>query len=212
LTEMYSWRAGLFTGLIEDLGRVVSAGSLLVLETALAPGLLPGESLAIDGSCLSVEKVSGKRVSFRVSPETLRRTVPFRAGAPVNLERPLRLDGRLHGHLVTGHVDCTGTVGAVRNQDGFATVRITCPGEWHGLLVEKGSVAVSGISLTVAGLVPGAGFTVAVIPETLSRTGAAHWKPGTQVNLEFDIIGKYVQRGMDCLEKQHGLRRKIEQG
>lgn len=202
----------MFTGLIEDVGRVVSAGSLLVLETELAPGLLPGESLAVDGSCLSVEKVSGRRVFFRVSPETLRRTVPFRAGAPVNLERPLRLDGRLHGHLVTGHVDCAGTVGAVRTQGDFLQVRISCPGEWHGLLVEKGSVAVSGISLTVAELVPGAGFTVAVIPETLARTGAAKWKPGSQVNLEFDIIGKYVQRGMECLGKQHGLRHRIEQG
>jgi riboflavin synthase len=202
----------LFTGLIEEIGRVVSTGSLLVLETGLASGLLPGESLAIDGSCLSVEKVSGKRVSFRVSPETLRRTVPFRAGAPVNLERPLRLDGRLHGHLVTGHVDCTGAVGAVRNQGEFSLVRISCPAEWHCLLVEKGSVAVSGISLTVADLVPGAGFTVTVIPETLTRTGAALWKPGTQVNLEFDIIGKYVQRGMECFGKQHGLRHKIEQG
>lgn len=202
----------MFTGLIEDMGRVVSAGSILVIETALAPGLLPGESLAVDGSCLSVEKVSGRRVSFRVSPETLGRTVPFRAGATVNLERPLRFDGRLHGHLVTGHVDCTGTVVAVRNQDGFATVRISCPGEWHSLLVEKGSVAVSGISLTVAGLVPAPGFTVAVIPETLTRTGAAGWKPGTKVNLEFDIIGKYIQRGLECSGKQNGLRHKIEQG
>lgn len=202
----------MFTGLIEDMGRVVSAGSLLVLETELAPGLLPGESLAVNGSCLSVEKVAGKRVFFRVSPETLRRTVPLRAGAPVNLERPLRFNGRLHGHLVTGHVDCTGTVGAVRNQGEFSLVRISCPGEWHSRLVEKGSVAVSGISLTVADLVPGAGFTVSVIPETLTRTCAALWKPGRQVNLEFDIIGKYVQRGMECFGKQHGLRHKIEQG
>lgn len=202
----------MFTGLIEGMGRVVSAGSLLVLETLLAPGLLPGESLAVDGSCLSVEKVSGRRVSFRVSPETIRRTVPFRPGAPVNLERPLRLDGRLHGHLVTGHVDCTGTVGAVRTQGDFSLVRVSCPREWHSLLVEKGSVAISGISLTVAELVSGTGFTVAVIPETLARTGAVHWKPGTQVNLEFDIIGKYVQRGMEFLGKQHGLRQKIEQG
>lgn len=202
----------MFTGLIEDTGRVVSAGSLLVLDTALAPELLPGESLSVDGSCLSVERVSGRRVFFRVSPETIARTVPFAAGAPVNLERPLRFDGRLHGHLVTGHIDCTGTVSSVRNQGGFATVTISCPKDWHNLLVEKGSVAVSGISLTVSGLVQGAGFTVAVIPETLTRTSASLWKPGTRVNLEFDIIGKYVQRGMDCSGKQHGLRQKIEQG
>ncbi len=200
----------MFTGLIEDMGRVVSTGSLLVIETRLAPELGCGESLAVNGSCLSVEKVHLNDAAFRVSPETLRRTAPFRTGGRVNLERPLRLDGRLHGHLVTGHIDCTGTVGAVRRDGGFALVRVSCDKRWHCLLVEKGSVAVDGISLTVADIVPGAGFTVMVIPETLSRTNAGEWKPGAPVNLEFDIIGKYVQKGMGL--NVPGLKEKIEQG
>lgn len=203
------WRAVLFTGLIEGTGRVVRAGAVLAVETGLAPGLAPGESLAVDGSCLTVEELRGNEALFRVSPETLGRTVPLRAGASVNLERPMKMDGRLHGHLVTGHVDCAGTVAAVRKEAGFAVFRFACPVQWHCLLVLKGSVAVNGISLTVAELSPGTGFSVSVIPETLSRTNAASWRPGTPVNIEFDIIGKYVQRNMGILKP--GLREKIEQ-
>lgn len=199
----------MFTGLIEGIGRVTRAGAVLAVETVLAAGLAPGESLAVDGSCLTVEEAKGNEARFRVSPETLGRTVPLKAGSMVNLERPVKMDGRLHGHLVTGHVDCTGLVAAVRKAAGFAVFRFTCPGQWHGLLVEKGSVAVNGISFTVAELVPGAGFSVSVIPETLSSTNAGTWRPGVRVNLEFDIIGKYVRRNMGLTSP--GLREKIEQ-
>jgi len=127
----------------------------------------------------------------------------------VNLERPLSLSARLHGHLVTGHVDCTGTVVSVRRLGEFRRVEITCPSRWRGLLVEKGSAAVNGISLTVADLLPGAGFSVAVIPETLERTNAGLWKPGHRVNIEFDIVGKYLRRFMET--GSNGLRDKLEQ-
>jgi riboflavin synthase len=200
----------LFTGLIEDVGRVKATGSVLVVETRLAGDVHPGESLAVNGMCLSVEKASGNDAFFRVSPESVDRAAPFLRGAHVNLERPMKLEGRLHGHLVTGHVDCTGVVRAVRKQGAFSTVQVSCPACWHSLLVEKGSVAVSGISLTVADLLPGVGFSVAVIPETLSRTHACRWKPGEAVNLEFDIIGKYIQRSIG-LANRPGLREKLEQ-
>ncbi len=199
----------MFTGLIEGTGRVVTAGETLSLETGLSPELRPGDSLAVDGSCLTVERLTGSTARFRVSPETLRRTVPLTPGVRVNLERPLVFSGRLHGHLVTGHVDCTGTVASVRNQGRFALVEITCPSRWHELLVEKGSAAVNGISLTVADLLPGAGFSVAVIPETLDRTNAGLWKPGYRVNIEFDIVGKYLQRFFQ--QRSNGLREKLEQ-
>lgn len=199
----------MFTGLIEGIGKVLTAGEVLSLETGLCPELSPGDSLAVDGSCLTVDRVAGSTARFRVSPETLRRTAPLIPGARVNLERPLALSGRLHGHMVTGHVDCTGTVASVRSQGSFALVNITCPSRWHGLLVEKGSAAVNGISLTVAGLLPGAGFSVALIPETLSRTNAGLWKPGYRVNIEFDIVGKYLQRFLE--NNTRGLREKLEQ-
>ncbi len=199
----------MFTGLIEGMGRVAAAGENLSLETDLSSELRPGDSLAVDGSCLTVERLSGSTAVFRVSPETMRRTVPLGPGARVNLERPLSLSARLHGHLVTGHVDCTGTVVSVRRLGEFRRVEITCPSRWRGLLVEKGSAAVNGISLTVADLLPGAGFSVAVIPETLERTNAGLWKPGHRVNIEFDIVGKYLRRFMET--GSNGLRDKLEQ-
>ncbi len=199
----------MFTGLIERVGRVAAAGETLSLETDLSSELRPGDSLAVDGSCLTVERLSGSTAVFRVSPETMRRTVPLGPGARVNLERPLSLSARLHGHLVTGHVDCTGTVVSVRRLGEFRRVEIACPSRWHGLLVEKGSAAVNGISLTVADLLPGAGFSVAVIPETLERTNAGLWKPGHRVNIEFDIVGKYLRRFMET--GSNGLRDKLEQ-
>lgn len=202
----------MFTGLIEDTGRVRAAESgLLIVETRLAAELAPGDSMAVDGVCLSLEKAAAGKAFFRVSPETLSRAAPVKPGSIVNLERPLRFDGRLHGHLVTGHVDCTGTVVSLRRRGSFSSFDLSCPGRWHTLLVEKGSVAVSGISLTVADLLPGVGFTVAVIPETLSRTRAGDWRPGTVVNLEFDIIGKYIQRAMAFGDDRAGLREKLEQ-
>jgi len=191
------------------MGRVAAAGENLSLETDLSSELRPGDSLAVDGSCLTVERLSGSTAVFRVSPETMRRTVPLGPGARVNLERPLSLSARLHGHLVTGHVDCTGTVVSVRRLGEFRRVEITCPSRWRGLLVEKGSAAVNGISLTVADLLPGAGFSVAVIPETLERTNAGLWKPGHRVNIEFDIVGKYLRRFMET--GSNGLRDKLEQ-
>jgi len=203
----------LFTGLIEAVGRVESCSSgTLKISTELAEEAREGDSLSVDGSCLTVTSITGDILSFTCSRETVSRTVlsHYRAGTGVNLERPLRLDQGLHGHLVTGHVDEAAQILKIETLARGKTAWISCSGEGYALLVEKGSVAVSGISLTVAGLVPGR-FSVAVIPETLNRTTAFEWKPGFRVNLEYDIIGKYVKKYADSALSSEGLRRYLEQ-
>jgi riboflavin synthase len=128
----------------------------------------------------------------------------------VNLERSLAADGRLHGHFVTGHVDTIGTVTKVKKANRFAEITVTFPGEHSLLTVEKGSIALSGISLTIASLAE-TDFTVAVIPATLSETNAKEWKPGFHVNIEFDIIGKYVIRAAKAVRSNESLREYLEQ-
>ena len=199
----------MFTGLIEATGRVIGTGAVLQVETPEEMGLNPGDSLCVNGSCLTVTETRGRKMSFDVSPETFRRiNAPLR-GETVNLERSLRADGRLHGHFVTGHVDCTGVIRKVVRYSGFSQVTIGFPQEHSPLLVEKGSVAVSGISLTVSALTHSE-FTVALIPETLKNTSAGGWEPGRKVNLEFDIIGKYVVRAAAGTRSEGSLRKYLE--
>lgn len=169
-----------------------------------------GDSLSVNGSCLTVRSVSGRSLSFDLSPETAGRIVMPDTGETVNLERPLEMNGRLHGHFVTGHVDCTGTVRRMQRRAGFTEVTISYPGRFSTLLVEKGSVALSGISLTVYGLRKDV-FSVSLIPETLERTSAGTWKPGRKINIEFDIIGKYAVRAMDRTGPDEKLRKYLEQ-
>ncbi len=199
----------MFTGLIETTGRVTASGSRLEIESGIELSLGKGDSLCVDGSCLTVTGISGKRITFDVSPETAGRIKTPSIGETVNLERSLKASGRLHGHFVTGHVDCTGTVLRVRRLSAFSEVSIGYPSEYRQLVVEKGSVAVSGISLTVSALEPGS-FTVALIPETLGGTCAGGWKPGAKVNLEFDIIGKYVARAVSGAGTEASLRKYLE--
>jgi riboflavin synthase len=199
----------LFTGLIETTGIVKRTGVKLELEMAEDLDLRVGHSLSVNGSCLTVTNTSGRTAAFDVSRETSGRTVSPVTGMRVNLERAMPADGRLHGHFVTGHVDCRGTVTEVKRLSGFSEIRILFPESYSALLVEKGSVAVSGISFTVAEL-KGCSFTVAVIPETLSRTTAGEWKPGTAVNIEFDIIGKYVARAVSSARSEGSLREYLE--
>lgn len=203
----------MFTGLIEGKGRVVGfSGGRLVVDTALAQEVSSGDSIAVDGSCLTVSEKSSGNLVFHCSPETVSRTIisKYRTGLEVNLERPLSVSGRLHGHIVTGHVDGTGSVLRVRREGGGMTAWVSYSSEFAELLVPKGSVAVSGISLTVADL-DSSRFSVSLIPETLERTTAGSWKPGTRVNLEFDLLGKYVQRQIRAALGSVELRKYIEQ-
>jgi riboflavin synthase len=190
----------MFTGLVADIGTVEEVesgaeGARLRIRTALAGELSPGDSIAVNGACLTAADTNGDRFGADVMNQTLERTSlgPVRPGARVNLELPLRLSDRLGGHLVQGHVDGTGEVTST-GDDGFARrLTIEVPDELRRFVVERGSVAVDGVSLTVAGLTE-RGFEVALIPETLERTTLGDAAEGTRVNLELDVIARYVDR------------------
>jgi riboflavin synthase len=203
----------LFTGLIEGTGKVVrmAGGSLVIEERFLQIPPSRGDSLCVDGACLTVSSAENGGLLFRCSGETLSRTIAgdYHPGCAVNIERPLEVGGRLHGHMVTGHVDCAAAVLRVERTGGGATVWFSYPAGQSLLLVEKGSVAVSGISLTIAFLMPDR-FSAALIPETLERTTAGAWKPGSAVNLEFDILGKYILRQAEAARGADRLREYLE--
>ena len=195
-----SFSKPMFTGLIESVGRVagidqMSGGVRISIATELAPDLGVGDSLAHNGVCLTVVAADGERVATEVSPETLRVTSlgALHPGALVNLERPLRADSRLGGHFVLGHVDATGTITAIAQEGEFYRIAITYPPHLAPLLIPKGSVAVDGISLTVAELRAGE-FDVQIIPFTWDHTNLQASSVGDPVNLEADVLGKYVVR------------------
>jgi riboflavin synthase len=189
-----------FTGLVADLGTVTSVedsgdGVRLGVSTALARELRVGDSVAVNGVCLTATAVDGDTFGADVMHETLRRSSlgAVREGGPVNLELPLRAADRLGGHFVQGHVDGIGTVTGVR-EDGFSRlVTIEAEPEVLRYVVEKGSIAVDGVSLTVA-TVSDDTFSVALIPETLERTNLGSAEPGAIVNLEVDVLAKYVEK------------------
>ncbi|MGE5304777.1 MAG: riboflavin synthase [Alphaproteobacteria bacterium] len=190
----------MFTGLIEDVGRigslhVGSQAAVLVVQTGLpVRAMRLGASIAVNGACLTVVK-KGKRVfTVDVSPETLKRTnlQSLRVGSLVNLERPMRLQDRLGGHLVTGHIDGVARVTSIEKTGDFTFFTFGVPPPLGRLLVTKGSVAVDGISLTV-NRCSERRFSVAIIPFTLQHTNLRDRKVGDKVNLETDLIGKYVQ-------------------
>jgi riboflavin synthase len=170
-------------------------GVRLEVETPLASELSHGDSIAVNGVCLTAVDPDGERFRADVMAETLRRSSlgPLGAGDDVNVELALRAGDRLGGHMVQGHVDGTGTVEAL-GDEGFARViRIACDPELLRYVVEKGSIAVDGVSLTVAS-VDDSGFTVSLIPETLERTTLGAAAPGRVVNLEVDVLAKYVEK------------------
>ncbi len=192
----------MFTGIVEEMGTVsaVERGSgplRLGIATGLAPGLPTGGSLAVNGVCLTIVGRGDGTLVFDVGPATLRSTAlgDLRPGDPVNLERPLRFGGDLGGHLVLGHVDGVGTITSVE-RDATARVRIALPSpDLEPLLIPRGSVAVDGISLTVADIA-GTVFEVMVIPHTLAVTTLGRAAAGGRVNLEMDVIGKYLLRSL----------------
>jgi riboflavin synthase len=190
----------MFTGLVQELGRVraierESAGVRLEVETSLAGELSQGDSIAVNGVCLTAVDVKDGAFRADVMNETLRRSSlgPLEPGAQVNLELPLRAEDRLGGHFVQGHVDATGSVDSVTVEGFSSVVRITCAPDVLRYVVEKGSIAVDGVSLTVAEI-DDEGFSVSLIPETLERTTLGSAVPGRVVNLEVDVLAKYVER------------------
>jgi riboflavin synthase len=189
-----------FTGLVADLGRVVALqeggdGAVLEVATPLAGELGVGDSVAVNGVCLTATAVTGDGFSAQAMHETLARTSlgRLRTGSAVNLELALRADGRLGGHIVQGHVDATATVTGWR-EEGFARVlAVAAEAGVLRYLVEKGSIAIDGVSLTVSRLHE-AGFEVSLIPETLQRTTLGALEVGEEVNLEVDVLAKHVER------------------
>jgi len=191
----------MFTGIVEELGavRALDGGRLVVGCRLVAMDSPIGASLAVNGICLTVVERTDDTLAFDLSGETLERTSlgSVRAGATVNLERPVTLAARLGDHLVQGHVDGVGRVAAIdREPDAGATVTIRIPDELEPLVVEKGSIAVDGVSLTVAAL-DGAEVRLALIPHTLAATTLGSAAVGDPVNIEVDIIGRYVAHLME---------------
>jgi riboflavin synthase len=193
-----------FTGIVEAVGSVRAlrrAGGrveLVVEAPPIVPGTRVGDSVAVNGTCLTVTAVRGGALQFDVMPESLERSSlgGLREGSPVNLERALRADGRLDGHIVQGHVDGIGRVRELRREGDDVRLFVECAPAFAELLVEKGSVAIEGVSLTVVGVAP-AGFDVALIPHTLAVTTLGRLAPGDRVNLEADVLGKYVKRYLE---------------
>ena len=194
-----------FTGIVEELGEVVGidvagdSARIRVRGPLVTGDAARGDSIAINGVCLTVTGTQDGEFSADVMGETLDHSSlgALRPGAAVNLERPMRPDGRLGGHIVQGHVDGTGTIVARQPAGDWQTVRISIPAALARYVVRKGSVAVDGISLTVSGLADDAGgswFEVSLIPETLARTTLGRKQPGEVVNIEVDMIAKYVER------------------
>jgi riboflavin synthase len=196
----------MFTGIVEETGRVLRRTGLRLVVSAGATldATRVGSSLAVNGVCLTAVELGADSVGFDVGPETLARSAlgDLSPGDEVNLERPMRLDGFVGGHLVLGHVDGVGLVSAVDRDGETARLRI----EWQDpglgpLLIPKGSVAVDGVSLTVAALGATA-FEIMVIPHTLERTSLGGLRAGRRVNLEMDVIGKYVLRALSLREER----------
>jgi riboflavin synthase len=196
----------MFTGLIEAIGEVTArtattGGQRISIRSPLAAGLGLGDSVAVNGVCLTVVKTDAA-FHADVGPETLRVTTlgSLEDGALVNLERPLRGDGRMGGHFVQGHVDAVGRIEDLRPASDFHWLTVSFPTELGRYLVVKGSIAVDGISLTVAGLGDDR-FDIQLVPFTLEHTNLKRARIGDRVNLECDMIGKYVARAAELILK-----------
>lgn len=191
----------MFTGLIRSVGTITGSktdhdgGCTLRVACPGLGGESDGASVAVDGVCLTLVNRAGDTLTFQVGPETLARTClgRLKPGDRVNLEPSLHVGDPLGGHFVTGHVDCVGSIAEVLESGGWRTYRFTCPAGYDDLLVLKGSVAVDGISLTIAEVSEG-GFGVMLVPHTLSHTTLGAKKTGDPVNLEFDLLAKHVRK------------------
>lgn len=191
----------MFTGIIQELGTVLAAeregGNIraTILAERSAPRLSVGSSIAVNGACLTAVSAGRDRFTAEIVEETLRKTALGRALARkrVNLELPLRADGLIDGHLVLGHVDTTGTIEAIEERDGSWWFTVGVPRAFHPFLVHTGSIAVDGVSLTVAGI-EGNRCRISIIPHTMEQTLFGLYRVSDPVNIEVDVIGKYVER------------------
>lgn len=194
----------MFTGIIEEIGKVeaVAKGSNSAVITIAAVKVLEdtkiGDSIAVNGVCLTVTSISGRKFSADVMAETLRRSSlgSLKHGSMVNLERAMAANGRFGGHIVSGHIDGVGVISSFEKEDNAVWVEIETPAKILRYIVEKGSITIDGISLTVAKLTDSS-FAVSVIPHTGEETTLLNRNPGDIVNLENDIVGKYVERLMN---------------
>jgi riboflavin synthase len=185
----------MFTGIVDEVGTVVEGGARLVVSgPKVAEDSEPGASVSVNGVCLTVTDRDAWVLSFDLSRETLERSAleDLRAGDPVNLERPVTLAMRLGGHLVQGHVDGVATIDALEPSEGGAMLTCTIPDGLSRYVVEKGSIAVNGVSLTAVG-VDGRRFGAALVPFTLEATTLGTAKLGDRVNLEVDVVAKYIE-------------------
>ena len=194
----------MFTGIIEEVGTIASVRSgsvssrLTISGSRIFDDLQLGDSVAVNGVCLTAANISGNTFDADVMAETIRRSNlgTLRPGSRVNLERAMLAGGRFGGHIVSGHIDGTGTITEMRREENAVWVTVKAPASILRLIVEKGSIAIDGISLTVAELGSDQ-FRVSIIPHTGEETILLSKKPGDAVNLENDVIGKYVERLMD---------------
>ena len=205
----------MFTGIIEELGRVDSIGSgrLSILASKVLEDVQLGDSIAVNGICLTVTGFDRKHFTADVMPETIRRTAlrELKKGSPVNLERALTLSSRLGGHIVSGHIDGTGEVESFANEGNAVLLKVQAASEILHYIVEKGSVALDGISLTVAAVTE-KDFTVSLIPHTREVTNLHAKQKGSPINIETDVLGKYVEkllRGREASERTGGLTREF---
>jgi riboflavin synthase len=195
----------MFTGIVEEMGTIAAithgerSAKLIVQTTIVHEGVQLGDSIAVNGCCLTVVAIDDGALTFEAVPETLQRTNlgALQSGERVNLERSLAVGGRFGGHFVQGHIDGVGQILSIVPDDNALVFEIAVPPSLHRYFVEKGSVAVDGISLTVAS-VTAAGFTVWTIPHTRAVTTLGYRQAGDQVNLECDLLGKYIERLMDA--------------
>lgn len=193
----------MFTGIVEEIGtirrveRTSRSARLIVACHTVLDGTKEGDSIAVNGACLTVTQLWKDAFASDATPETMARTAfaQFRTGTPVNLERALRLGGRLGGHFVSGHIDGTGRIVSLTADENAVNVRIAFAPDKMRYILEKGSVAVDGVSLTVTAR-DGGGFSVSVIPHTGVKTVLLEKRPGEAVNIECDMLGKYVEQLM----------------
>ena len=203
----------IFTGIIEELGVVKSiaingaSGCITIKAKKVLEGTQLGDSIAVNGTCLTVTSINSDGFSADVMAETVKRTSLSQVGKGdlVNLERAMILNGRFGGHIVSGHIDGTGTITKYTKEENAIWVTIKAPDEILDLIVEKGSICIDGISLTVA-TVSDQDFRVSIIPHTAKETTLIHKKVGSLVNLENDIVGKYIKKLMENNQEEQAKK------
>lgn len=207
----------MFTGIVEEVGEIIGisqgakSAKLTIKGSVVTKGSNVGDSIAVNGVCLTATTLNGEIFTADVMAETMRRTSlgSLKAGSRVNLERAMAADGRFGGHIVSGHIDGTGKISSMVREDNAVWVTIDAPANILNLIIEKGSIAIDGISLTVA-YVDSSCFKVSIIPHTASETTLLSKNVGDEVNLENDVIGKYVEKIMGLKKEEKAQNTSID--